>query len=166
MSNDIQRVFLLTTPFQEKAYFHPVRAAVLRRLAHEQQTISRTAAAFAVHPANLTHHFRILEKAGLIRLAERRDTGRNVEKWYRAVARSYIVSRDTVADVGQDTDDVPGPEDDVTASRVIAAASLQVAVGDLSRLGRECESLAARWQKKDPRNGNNVTVNLVLSRLP
>lgn len=44
-----------------------------------------------VHPANLTHHFKLLEKSGLIALVEKRDTGKNLEKFYRARAYHFTV---------------------------------------------------------------------------
>jgi DNA-binding transcriptional ArsR family regulator len=44
-----------------------------------------------VHPANITHHFKLLEKNGLIRLVEKRDIGKNIEKYYRAIAYAFII---------------------------------------------------------------------------
>jgi predicted ArsR family transcriptional regulator len=40
------------------------------------------------------HHVRFLVDAGLIRLAATRISGRNVEKFYRAVARTFILRPD------------------------------------------------------------------------
>ena len=44
-----------------------------------------------LHPANLTHQFRRLEQAGLIDLVEKRDIGRNIEKYYRATAYTFTI---------------------------------------------------------------------------
>jgi DNA-binding transcriptional ArsR family regulator len=55
-------------------------------------TLSQIAARLKVHPANLTRHARTLEKAKLIRLVEKRDTGRNLEKYYAAAADTFDVA--------------------------------------------------------------------------
>jgi DNA-binding transcriptional ArsR family regulator len=56
----------LTANEQIRAYVHPTRMTILALLAQEKQSISGVARQIAVHPANLTHHFKLLEKAGLI----------------------------------------------------------------------------------------------------
>jgi DNA-binding transcriptional ArsR family regulator len=83
--------FQITTATQQRAYFHPVRLKILNFLVHERLTVSQVAARLRVHPANLTHHFRVLRRAGLIRLVEKRDIGRVVEKYYQAVAPVFDV---------------------------------------------------------------------------
>ncbi len=85
------RPFEIVTAKQVKAYFHPVRMKILNFLTRERLTISQAAKRLKVHPANITHHFRILRGAGLIRLVEARDTGRVVEKYYQAVAMVFDV---------------------------------------------------------------------------
>src|SRR4051812_44337710 len=84
-------VFEIKTPNQERAYFHPLRMKILNFLTREALTVTQTAERLGVHPANLTHHFRILQRAGLIRLVEKRDIGRVVEKYYAAVAEVFDV---------------------------------------------------------------------------
>jgi DNA-binding transcriptional ArsR family regulator len=95
--------FQLTTPKQGRAYFHPVRMKILNFLTREALTISQTAERLHVHPANITHHFRILERARLIRLVEKRDIGRVVEKYYAAVAQEFeiVLPTGTVDDVNR-----------------------------------------------------------------
>jgi DNA-binding transcriptional ArsR family regulator len=83
--------FEITTHKQQKAYFHPVRMRILGFLARERLTISQIAERLKVHPANITHHFRILQGAGLIRLVEERDIGRVIEKYYETVAAVFNV---------------------------------------------------------------------------
>jgi predicted transcriptional regulator len=61
-------------------------------LAAKKRTVSNVARELGVHPANITHHFKLLEKVGLIRLVERRDIGKNIEKYYQSVARNFVVS--------------------------------------------------------------------------
>lgn len=74
------------------AYVNATRITILALLRDSSATITQIAREIGTHPANLTHHFRILEKTGLIRLVEKRDTGRNLEKLYRAVALSFVTA--------------------------------------------------------------------------
>ncbi|UCG31039.1 MAG: helix-turn-helix transcriptional regulator [candidate division WOR-3 bacterium] len=79
---------------QIKAYVHPTRITILRMLATKKRTVSSVAKELNVHPANITHHFKLLERVGLIKLVEKRDIGKNIEKYYRSVARSFVVNAD------------------------------------------------------------------------
>ena len=72
-----------------KAYVHPLRMKILAELAKSPSTISEVARTLRTHPANLTHHFRILKGAHLIRLHEERSIGRNVEKLYATTASRF-----------------------------------------------------------------------------
>jgi DNA-binding transcriptional ArsR family regulator len=81
----------LIDPKQIRAYVHPTRMKILDLLIEEKLSVSAIARRLGVHPANITHHFKILESAGLIRLVEKRDTGKNLEKLYRATACSFVV---------------------------------------------------------------------------
>lgn len=85
-------VHRLTSEQEVKAYVHPLRMKILGVLAKEARTISQIARGLEVHPANITHHFRILEKAKLLALVEERDIGRTVEKYYRATAMAFEIS--------------------------------------------------------------------------
>jgi len=93
------RLVTLTTDAQIKAYVHQTRMTLCRLLAREQRTVSGVAKELGVHPANLTHHFKLLEKTGLIRLVEKRDTGKNLEKYYRAIAFNFLVKPDAEAQI-------------------------------------------------------------------
>ena len=70
---------------------HPIRMKILGVLVQKADTISAVARNLALHPANLTHHFRKLELAGLIRMIEKRSTGHNIEKIYESVAKTFEV---------------------------------------------------------------------------
>ena len=93
MTNDIKPLpyYKLTKAPQIKGYIHPTRIVILKKLAEKKRTISGIARELEVHPANITHHFKLLEKTGLIKLVEKRDIGKTIEKYYRAIAYSYIV---------------------------------------------------------------------------
>jgi DNA-binding transcriptional ArsR family regulator len=69
--------------------------AILDVLRDGAATAAQIAARLGVHPANLTRHLRVLEKAGLVALVEKRDTGRNLEKYYAATAGRFVVAPDT-----------------------------------------------------------------------
>lgn len=90
-------IYQIQTENQAKAYLHPVRMRILQFLSGDAMTVSQVAEILGVHPANLTHHFRKLQKAGLIDLVEERDTGRVIEKYYRSVANSFQVREENVA---------------------------------------------------------------------
>lgn len=92
--NNIQSqitTMILKEEDQVKAYLHPKRMALLKMLAKEKMTISGAAKVFQVHPANLTHHFKALEKVGLINLVEKVNNGKTLEKYYQAVAMNFII---------------------------------------------------------------------------
>jgi len=89
-----KKSLVLSDPKRIKAYVHPTRISILRMLANKKLTISHVARRLKVHPANITHHFKLLEKVGLIVLVEKRDIGQNIEKYYRSVARNFVVSFD------------------------------------------------------------------------
>jgi DNA-binding transcriptional ArsR family regulator len=82
----------LSSKDELRAYVNATRITILALLRDSSATITQIAREIGTHPANLTHHFRILEKTGLIRLVEKRDTGRNLEKLYRAVALSFVTA--------------------------------------------------------------------------
>jgi len=84
----------LTTEAEISAYVHRTRMQLLTALRDGPATSTMMARQLDVHPANLTRHIRTLKEAGLITLVEKRDTGRNLEKWYAASARTYEVAPD------------------------------------------------------------------------
>src|SRR5262249_45972522 len=82
----------LTAQAEIEAYLHNTRMQMLAVLRDGPATGAQIAERLGVHPANLTRHLRTLLDAGLIELVERRDTGRNVEKYYAAAAHSFDVA--------------------------------------------------------------------------
>ena len=87
----------LTSEREIGAYLHRTRLSILDALRAGPATVSQIAATAGVHPANLTRHVRILEGAGLVVLVEKRDTGRNLEKYYQATAHTFDVAPDANA---------------------------------------------------------------------
>ena len=93
MASDKHRT--LSTEAEISAYLHRSRMAILNALGDGAATATQIGAKLGVHPANLTRHIRVLEDAGLVALVEKRDTGRNLEKYYAATAASFSVAPDT-----------------------------------------------------------------------
>jgi DNA-binding transcriptional ArsR family regulator len=93
MASDLYRT--LTTEAEVSAYLHRSRMAILDVLRGGPATATQIAARLEVHPANLTRHIRVLEAAGLVALVEKRDTGRNLEKYYATTARRFRVAPDS-----------------------------------------------------------------------
>ncbi len=90
----MKQLKIISSEKEKKAFLHPLRSEILQILSQEQMTISQIAKLRNVHPANLTHHFKKLESAGLIFLAEERDIGRVVEKYYLATAKSFSIEQE------------------------------------------------------------------------
>jgi DNA-binding transcriptional ArsR family regulator len=84
---------ILKSDRQVRAYVHPVRMDILKRLSLRELTISGLAREMQVIPANLSRHIKMLLAARLIKQVRTHDTGRNLEKFYRASARTYRVER-------------------------------------------------------------------------
>jgi len=58
----LRKILVLTDNKQIKAYVHPTRINILTMLAAKKMTVSSVAKKLKVHPANITHHFRLLER--------------------------------------------------------------------------------------------------------
>jgi predicted transcriptional regulator len=86
---------ILKTDMQLKAFMHPVRSKITGLLTSTPMTITQVARKLEVPPANLTHHFKKLENAKIIKLHEERDIGRVVERYFIATAIDFIVDQET-----------------------------------------------------------------------
>jgi DNA-binding transcriptional ArsR family regulator len=84
----------LRSPREIKAFADPLRLRIIHILLERQATNQQVADALEEPPAKVFHHVRFLLNVGLIRLVDTRISGKNVEKFYRAVARSFIVRPD------------------------------------------------------------------------
>jgi len=95
MIADMLEMQVLTTDDQRKAFLHPLRNKILQMLSREPMTVTHVARQLDVHPANLTHHFRKLQDAGLIKIYEERDIGKVIERYYKASAASFEIEQET-----------------------------------------------------------------------
>ncbi len=162
----------LTTEAKISAYLHRSRMAILGALRGQPATVSQIAAQMKVHPANLTRHMRILEQAGLIKLVEKRDTGRNLEKYYASVATTFdvapeaevtnvhkaaltMVRSDLSAALANLPDENPGKVYALLAHARISSKDID---GFADKLGK----LVAEFQSADVKGGKACHLNLSL----
>lgn len=80
---------VVSAPRQLKAFTDPIRNRVLHILANQEATNQQLASLIDEPQAKVLHHVRFLLDVGLIVLVEQRVRGGNVEKFYRATARTY-----------------------------------------------------------------------------
>ncbi len=71
---------------------HPQRLAILQHLMATPSTLSRIAKLMDTYPAQVRHHLKQLEDAGLVTLTSTRVVRGFVEKYYKATARAYYVN--------------------------------------------------------------------------
>jgi putative molybdopterin biosynthesis protein len=75
-----------------RAMAEPHRMTILRLLLDHPRTISGLGELLGKHPAWVRHHVKVLEAAGLVRVAEVRTTRNYTEKFYAATAAAFTVS--------------------------------------------------------------------------
>jgi DNA-binding transcriptional ArsR family regulator len=168
-----QAAFEITTPKQQKAYFHPVRMKILNFLTRERLTISQTAERLKVHPANITHHFRVLQSASLIRLVEERDIGRVIEKYYEAVATVFNIRppEGSVKSVNKKV--LSFLRDDLSANiELLKADDSQDLIGQIwtaridsktfMAFAKRIRSLIQEFENAECKNGTTYALNLSL----
>ncbi|MEN6431059.1 MAG: substrate-binding domain-containing protein, partial [Coriobacteriales bacterium] len=117
------------------------RLAILRRVMARPLTITQLGEMFGRHPAWIRHHILMLQRAGLVELAEERQVRNYTEKYYRASARAYRADVLIVPDAGDNPEVVVlGSHDlalqslaDVTAASG-GPAVVPVAIGSLDGL--------------------------------
>jgi DNA-binding transcriptional ArsR family regulator len=78
---------------QLKALADPLRLRVLETFAQQPITTKQVAALLGENATKLYHHVQILEEAGLVRLVKTRKNRGTLEKYYRAIARDFVVDR-------------------------------------------------------------------------
>jgi DNA-binding transcriptional ArsR family regulator len=82
-------VQVVDSPQQLKAFTDPLRIRILVALAERAATNQQLADTLDAPQANVLYHLRFLFKVGLILLVDTQIKGGNVEKYYRAVARTF-----------------------------------------------------------------------------
>jgi DNA-binding transcriptional ArsR family regulator len=163
----------LTTDAEIAAYLHRLRMAILEALRGGPATASQIAARLGVHPANLTRHIRTLEDAGLITLVEKRDTGRNLEKYYEAAADSFDIAPEAkdlksphkiaLAFARSDLSAALGRLSDKETRPVLAlVAGARIASRDVERFRKAVARLVESFSATDGRGGESYHLNVCL----
>lgn len=67
------------------------RMVILKLLMSEALTLSQIGHVTGDHPAQVRHHLKLLERAGLVELVDTRVVRGFVEKYYRAKARAFLL---------------------------------------------------------------------------
>jgi DNA-binding transcriptional ArsR family regulator len=110
-----------------KALADPMRMQILLELAIEPKTVKQVAGALETGPTRLYYHFKILERAGLIRVTERRLVSGIEERTYAATATSWT------SEPGATT---PAEEAEIVDALIeVVRAELELAIG--ARQGKE-----------------------------
>lgn len=73
----------VTTPEQFKALGHPTRHRLLFALGRGEATISQLAATLGSNKGNVSHHLKVLARAGLVQAASTRTVRGGTEQYYR-----------------------------------------------------------------------------------
>jgi DNA-binding transcriptional ArsR family regulator len=174
-NNDIhpKTHFSLAANEQIKAYVHPTRMILLRLLGREKRTISSVAKELGVHPANITHHFKLLEKVGLISLVEKRDTGKNLEKYYRAVAYAFEVAPKENSTANKKAialsilknnlaTAINTIKDNDTRETAAYLATAKISAAQIAKFTAKLEKLIQDFKCFDSQEGNSYTINIGL----
>ena len=154
-----------------RAYLHRTRMDILETLRSGPATVSQIASALDVHPANLTRHLRTLLDAGLIEKSHTRDTGRNLEKYYRSVADSFDVApvaakletphKVALEFARSDLSAAIAQLPDSTEQPVLAmVAAARIDERDLARFLRRLEELIAEFEASNAEGGVEYHANL------
>ena len=78
-----------------KAFAEPLRIQIILELRNEVKAVKEVAAKLKVPPTRLYYHFKILEEAGLIRVADRRMVSGIEERLYEAIGDSWQPAPET-----------------------------------------------------------------------
>ena len=85
--------YILSELEQVRVLANPLRIQILQEFGQERTT-KQVAEILGEKPTRLYHHVEALEKVGLVRLTRTRPNRGTVEKYYRAVARSFRTDSD------------------------------------------------------------------------
>ncbi len=72
-----------------RALEHPIAGALIQLLQDQEMTLQQAATRLELKAGHLQYHLRRLLDAKLVKLTRKRDIGRNLEKYYRAIAYRY-----------------------------------------------------------------------------
>jgi len=85
----MEESFILEDLEKIKSVADPLRVNVLRILIERQATVKQVADILGQSSAKMHYHVKELEKQELIKLVQTMEKGGILEKYYRAIAKSY-----------------------------------------------------------------------------
>lgn len=92
---------ILRNPDQAAAVLHPMRRQVLEHLA-EPGSATTLARKIGLPRQQVNYHLRELERLGVVEFVEEHRKGNCVERVFRAVATSYLISPEALGALGSD----------------------------------------------------------------
>lgn len=101
-ANDLPETYELETLEQLRAIADELRSRIAEALTHRAMTVTQVGEMLGQAPAKIHYHVRELERVGLVRLVATREKSGILEKYYRAVARSFTASKTLLRAVPSD----------------------------------------------------------------
>ncbi len=92
-ANDLPDTYELETLEQLRAIADELRTRIVEALSHRAMTVTQLGEMLGQAPAKIHYHVRELERVGLVRLVATREKSGILEKYYRAIARSFTASK-------------------------------------------------------------------------
>jgi len=92
-ANDLPETYELETLEQLRAIADELRSRIVEALGHRAMTVTQLGEMLGHAPAKIHYHVRELERVGLVRLVATREKSGILEKYYRAVARSFTAAK-------------------------------------------------------------------------
>jgi DNA-binding transcriptional ArsR family regulator len=91
--SDLPETYELETLEQLRAIADELRSRIVEALTHRAMTVTQLGELLGQAPAKIHYHVRELERVGLVRLVATREKSGILEKYYRAIARSFNASK-------------------------------------------------------------------------
>jgi predicted ArsR family transcriptional regulator len=145
-----------------RALEHPIARALIQLLQDNEMTLQQAADRLSLKAGHLRHHLCRLLEGGLIRLTRKRDTGRNLEKYYRAVAyrfalparrsRSPEIDRLCVESNAAMIQEYASRMEQTEGDWIGEVNRVRLLPGDLEELCAKIEKLVIGYRKKRSRN--------------
>jgi DNA-binding transcriptional ArsR family regulator len=89
--NDLDEIYTAESIEQMRAMADDLRQRIFELLVEQPMTVTQVGERLGIAPAKIHYHVRELERLGLLRLVETREKGGILEKYYRSVARHFMV---------------------------------------------------------------------------
>ena len=89
----MKSIYLLRNLEELKILANPLRLKILEAFGQKPMTTKQVASLLDENPTKLYHHVDALERIGLIRLIRTKKNRGTMEKYYKAIAKEFIVDR-------------------------------------------------------------------------